>query len=132
MTVTKENIKERLDIYMGAFLDAKERPIVMQKQIEEFANYLDDIIVDKIKAKDYHMSPGTIEGFECRYNGINITVTIPIEKTKTFIPDDVDFGMIDEEIGDALTKIYKYKIEFDVAARMHDNSVEFEIDVTLS
>ena len=125
MTVTKENIKEHLDIYMGAFLDAEN---VTQKKIEKFAKYLDDIIVDKIKAKDYRISSETIK--EYRYNVINILVTIPIEKTKTIIPDNVDFGMIDDEIGFILNKMYDYKIEFDIAARMNEHCVKFDIAVT--
>jgi hypothetical protein len=131
MTVTKENLKERLELYKGALLDTKKRPVVSNEQIKEFANYLDDIIVDKIKAKDYRMPPGSICGFEIRSNGINLSVSVPIEKTKTIIPDIVDFGTIDDEIEDALNALYKYRIEFDVAASMHENSVEFDIDITL-
>ena len=132
MTVKKENIKEHLELYKKVLSNVLARPYVSKEEIEDFANYLDDVIVDAIKSDDYHMSPGSVDGNEYHYNGFNITVNIPIEKTKTIIPDNVDFGMIDDEIEDVLNEMYKGEIEFDVAARMNKHSVEFDIDITLS
>jgi hypothetical protein len=135
MTVKKETVKEHLDIY-DEVLSVDSKPYVSDEQIREFANYLDDIIIDMIKQGQYYNTPNIKDKTSTHVN-INLIVKIPVEKTNRIIPANVDFATIDDNIADALIEMYdgiddeKYgHIDFDVWAEYDGDDIKFDIDIS--
>ena len=135
MTVTKENLKEHLDIY-DKVLSGDSQPYVSDEQIHEFASYLDDIIIDMIKQGQYYNTPN-IEGKTPTSVNINLIIKIPVEKANRIIPANVDFATIDDDIATALNAMYdgiddeKYgHIDFDVWAEYDGDDIRFDIDIS--
>jgi hypothetical protein len=135
MTVKKETVKEHLDIY-DEVLSGDSQPHLSDERIREFANYLDDIIIDMIKQGQYYNTP-SIEGKTPTNVNINLIIKIPVEKANTIIPANVDFATIDDDIATALIEMYdgiddeRYgHIDFDVWAEMDGNDIRFDIDIS--
>ena len=135
MTVTKENLKEHLDIY-DEVLSVDSKPYVSDEQIREFASYLDDIIIDMIKQGQYYNTPNIKEKTSTDVN-INLQIKVPVEKANRIIPANVDFATIDDDIATALIEMYdgiddeKYgHIDFDVWAEMDGDDIRFDIDIS--
>ena len=135
MTVTKENLKEHLDIY-DEVLSVDSKPYVSDEQIREFASYLDDIIIDMIKQGQYYNTPNIKEKTSTHVN-INLQIKVPVEKANRIIPANVDFATIDDDIATALIEMYdgiddeKYgHIDFDVWAEPDGDDIRFDVDIS--